>query len=60
MRSYAPVRKGNRKQIKRAMELLLNAERPIIYTGGGVIQGGAEKELTKIVQALGYPCTNTR
>ena len=59
MRSYAPVRKGNRKQIKRAVELLLSAERPIIYTGGGVVQGGAEKELTKMVKALGYPCTNT-
>ena len=52
MRSYAPVRKGNRKQIKRAVELLLSAERPIIYTGGGVVQGGAEKELTKMVKEL--------
>ena len=59
MRSYAPVRKGNRKQIKRAVELLLNAERPIVYTGGVVVQGGAEKEQTKMVKALGYPCTNT-
>ena len=59
MRSYSPVQKGNQKQIKKAVDLLLEAERPIIYTGGGVIQGGAEKELTQTVRSLGYPCTNT-
>jgi len=59
MRSYTPVQKGNKKQIKRAVELLLAATRPIIYTGGGVIQGGAEQELTHTVRTLGYPCTNT-
>jgi len=59
MRSYSPVQRGNRKQIKRAISLLLKAERPIIYTGGGIIQGGAEKQLTELVRELGYPCTNT-
>jgi acetolactate synthase-1/2/3 large subunit len=59
MRSYSPVQKGNQKQIKKAVDLLLKAERPIIYTGGGVIQGEAEKELTETVRSLGYPCTNT-
>ena len=41
MRSYAPVQKGHTKQISRAVDLLLQAERPVIYTGGGVVQGGA-------------------
>jgi len=59
MRSYAPVKRGNKKQIRRAIDLLAQAERPIIYSGGGVILGDAEKELTALVQGFGYPCTNT-
>ena len=59
MRSYAPVQKGHTKQISRAVELLLQAERPIIYTGGGVIHGGAASELCELVRELKYPCTNT-
>ena len=59
MRSYSPVAKGNQKQIKKAIDLLLCAKNPVIYSGGGVIQGDAEKELTHMVKLLGYPCTNT-
>jgi len=59
IRSYGPVYKGHPKQIARAVDLLLNASRPCIYSGGGIIQGGAEKELTALVRALGFPCTNT-
>ncbi len=59
IRSYAPVHKGHPKQIDRAVDLLLNASRPCIYSGGGIIQGGAEKELTALVRTLGFPCTNT-
>ncbi|MDP6080823.1 MAG: biosynthetic-type acetolactate synthase large subunit, partial [Arenicellales bacterium] len=59
IRSYAPVDKGHTKQISRAVDLLLQAERPIIYTGGGVIQGGAALELAELVRELQYPCTNT-
>ena len=59
MRSYAPVNKGHPKQIKRAVELLLNAKRPVIYTGGGVIHAHAHDELTELVRQLGFPCTNT-
>ncbi|MBL10684.1 MAG: acetolactate synthase, large subunit, biosynthetic type [Acidiferrobacteraceae bacterium] len=59
MRSYSPVAKGNQKQIKKAIDLLLCAKKPVIYSGGGVIQGDAEKELTHMVKLLGYPCTNT-
>jgi len=59
MRSYAPVNRGHPKQIARAAELLLGARRPIIYSGGGIVTGRAEKELTELVRHLGYPCTNT-
>ncbi|MDH3637657.1 MAG: biosynthetic-type acetolactate synthase large subunit [Gammaproteobacteria bacterium] len=59
MRSYAPVAKGHPKQIKRAVDLLLAAERPIIYTGGGIVLSEAEDELRELVGYLGHPCTNT-
>ena len=59
MRSYAPVSRGHPKQISRAVDLLLGADKPIIYTGGGIIQGGAADELTQLVRELEFPCTNT-
>jgi acetolactate synthase-1/2/3 large subunit len=59
MRSYNPVTKGHGGQIRKALGLLMKAERPMIYTGGGVVLGDASKELTQLVRKLGYPCTNT-
>ena len=59
MRSYNPVVKGHGGQIKRALQLLLEAKRPMIYTGGGVVLGNASAELLKLVHTLGFPCTNT-
>ncbi len=59
MRSYKPVDKGHAGQIRKAVQLLMQAERPIIYTGGGVILANAAAELAKLVDWLGYPCTNT-
>ncbi|OGA44152.1 MAG: acetolactate synthase, large subunit, biosynthetic type [Betaproteobacteria bacterium RIFCSPLOWO2_12_FULL_63_13] len=59
MRSYNPVIKGHPGQIKKAAQLLLEAKRPMIYTGGGVILSEAAAQLTKLVKMLGYPCTNT-
>ena len=59
MRSYNPVRKGHGGQIRKAVQLLLSAKRPYIYTGGGVILGNASSELRELVDLLGYPCTNT-
>ena len=59
MRSYNPVVKGHAGQIKKAIQLLLKAKRPMIYTGGGVVLGNAAAELTQFVQVLGFPCTNT-
>ena len=59
MRSYKPVDKGHSGQIRKAIQLLLSAERPMIYTGGGVILADAAPELNTLVDKLGYPCTNT-
>ncbi|MEY2690600.1 MAG: hypothetical protein RL375_4800, partial [Pseudomonadota bacterium] len=59
MRSYNPVKKGHGGQIRKAVQLLLQAKRPYIYTGGGVILGNASAELRELVDLLGYPVTNT-
>jgi acetolactate synthase-1/2/3 large subunit len=59
MRSYNPVRKGHGGQIRKALQLLLTAKRPYIYTGGGVILGNAVAELRQLVDLLNYPVTNT-
>ena len=59
MRSYSPVVKGHAGQIKKALQILLEAKRPIIYTGGGVILSDAAEKLTKLTRALGFPITQT-
>ena len=59
MRSYNPVRKGHSGQIRKALQLLLAAKRPYIYTGGGVLMSNASKELRELVDMLGFPVTNT-
>ncbi|MGA0993067.1 MAG: acetolactate synthase 3 catalytic subunit [Burkholderiaceae bacterium] len=59
MRSYNPVVKGHSGQIRKAAQMILSAERPMIYTGGGVILANASRELNELVDLLGYPCTNT-
>jgi acetolactate synthase-1/2/3 large subunit len=59
IRSYNPVVTGHKGQIKKAVDLLLSAQKPIIYSGGGVILGEGSKELIEFTQVLGYPITNT-
>ncbi|MBS1133903.1 MAG: acetolactate synthase 3 catalytic subunit, partial [Burkholderiaceae bacterium] len=59
MRSYKPVLKGHQGQIKKAVQLLLSAERPMIYTGGGVILSDSADLLNRLVNLLGFPCTST-
>ncbi len=59
MRSYAVPGKGHSGQIKKAVDALLSAKRPMIYTGGGVVQGEGSELLTKLTRKLGYPITNT-
>ena len=59
MRSYNPVVKGHSGQIRKAVALLQEAERPYIYTGGGIILADAAAELKEFADLLGYPVTNT-
>ncbi|OGT89195.1 MAG: acetolactate synthase, large subunit, biosynthetic type [Gammaproteobacteria bacterium RIFOXYA12_FULL_61_12] len=59
MRSYNPVTKGHPGQIKRAVDLLLQAQRPVIYSGGGVVIGEGSESLRKLVHETGFPITST-
>jgi len=59
MRSYNPVTKGHPRQIQKAIDLMLAAKRPMLYTGGGVILANASSQLTELTKMLGYPLTNT-
>ena len=59
LRSYNPTVKGHPKQIRRAIDLILDAKKPIFYTGGGVIMSGASQQLTDFTRRLNFPITNT-
>ena len=59
MRSYNPVTKGHTGQMRKALEVILRAERPMIYTGGGVVLDEASEELRQFARTLGFPVTNT-
>ena len=59
MRSYRPVLRGHPGQIRKAMQVILSANKPMIYSGGGVVLGNASSELREFVRALGYPITST-
>jgi acetolactate synthase I/II/III large subunit len=59
IRSYNPIQKAEAGAIKQAVQLLLEAKRPMIYTGGGVILSDAAQPLTELVRLLGFPCTST-
>ena len=59
MRSYNPVVKGHPGQIKKAVQLILDAKRPLIYSGGGVILSNSSSGLIKLAHLLGFPVTNT-
>ena len=59
IKSYNPTYRGHRGQIQRAVKLILNADRPLIYAGGGVISSSASDELTRFARALSIPVTMT-
>lgn len=59
MRSYSPVNKGHSGQIRKAVALLQSAERPYIYSGGGVVLANASEELRELAALTGHPVTNT-
>ncbi len=59
LRSYNPVVRGHAGQIKKAVDMLLAAKRPVLYAGGGVILGKASDKLVELAQLLNFPVTNT-
>ncbi|MDT8363863.1 MAG: acetolactate synthase 3 catalytic subunit [Nitrosomonas sp.] len=59
LRSYVPVVDGNARQIRKAVQMILDAKRPMIYAGGGVILDNAAAHLTSLTRMLDFPCTNT-
>ncbi|MGQ0658370.1 MAG: biosynthetic-type acetolactate synthase large subunit [Chromatiales bacterium] len=59
LRSYRPTTKGHPGQIRKALQLILSARKPMIYTGGGIILDDAAEELTHFARLLGFPVTNT-
>jgi len=59
IRSYNPAQRGHSGQIKKACGMLVRAERPVIYTGGGVVQGNASDQLIELARQLNFPLTST-
>ncbi|MDP1594857.1 MAG: biosynthetic-type acetolactate synthase large subunit [Gallionella sp.] len=59
IRSYHPQGRGDSAQIRHAAQLMLEAKRPMIYAGGGVVLSDSSAQLTDLVRLLGFPCTNT-
>jgi len=59
MRSYAPNVKCHSGQVRKALQLMLEAKRPMLYTGGGVILSDVSSQLVKLAHSLGFPVTNT-
>ena len=59
MRSYSPITKGHQGQINKAIDILLKAKRPVVYSGGGVVLGDAAQSLFKLVTELNFPITST-
>ena len=59
LRSYSPTVKGHAGQIRKAVDMIMSAKRPMLYTGGGVVLSDGSAELVELTQLLGYPITNT-
>lgn len=59
MRSYSPASRGHSGQIRKALDIIVEAERPMIYSGGGVVLGNASERLIDFTRHLGFPITST-
>jgi acetolactate synthase I/II/III large subunit len=59
LRSYNPTYHPNRKQVREAVRLVAEAERPLIFAGGGVILSGAAAELTRLARRAQIPVTTS-
>ncbi len=59
LRSYNPSKKGHSKQIRKAVDAIMNAKRLVIYSGGGIVLSDTSEQLTHLVESLNAPITNT-
>lgn len=59
LRSYNPTQRGHKRQLKKALSLMMEAKRPLVYCGGGTIGGQSPELLQQLVKRLGFPLTNT-
>ena len=59
LRSYKPLTKGHLGQIKKALQLILSAERPLIHIGGGIVSANASELLQRLAFELGIPVNST-
>ena len=57
--TYKPTTKGNTRQIKKAVEAIRDAKRPLFYLGGGIINSNASEEVRKLVKTTGIPAVET-
>jgi len=59
LRSYNPTVQGHRGQIKRALQTLISAKKPVLYVGGGAVNSECSAELLKLAETLNLPVTST-
>jgi acetolactate synthase-1/2/3 large subunit len=59
IKSYQPTYHANPRQVKRALEMILAAKKPVLYTGGGIIMSNAAEELKQFAEFLQIPVTST-
>ncbi|MEE1675389.1 acetolactate synthase 3 large subunit [Agarivorans aestuarii] len=59
MRSYNPTLTGHKGQIKKAVKALAEAEKPVLYIGGGAIMAEAGEQISKLVELFNMPVTST-
>ncbi len=59
LRTYSPNTKGHSKQIRKAVSAILEAKKLVIYSGGGIILSNTSEQLTRLVESLNAPITNT-
>lgn len=59
LRGYKPTYKGHPTKVAEAARMMMESERPVIYTGGGILSSGATGELVELAEKLSAPVTNT-
>jgi len=59
MQTYKPTYKGNPRQIKKAIEAIIAAKRPVLYIGGGAINSNASEQVREFAKICGIPAVET-